>query len=74
MNIPLPILSVIETALNTWLKLDGESLPKCETLAGKIIRLHITGLDLNLFFLPSVSGIQVMGNYPDAALADEQTQ
>ena len=72
MNIPLPVLSAIETALNAWLKLDGESLAKCEALEGKIIRLHITGLDLNLFFLPAVSGIQVMANYPDSALADEQ--
>lgn len=72
MNIPLPVLSAIETALNAWLKLDGESLKKCEPLEGKIIRLHITGLDLNLFFLPAVSGIQVMANYPDSALADEQ--
>jgi len=71
-NIPLPVLSVIETALNAWLKLDGESLCKCEVLEGKIIRLHITGLDLNLFFLPAVSGIQVMANYPDSALANEQ--
>jgi len=65
------ILSVIETALNAWLKLDGESLAKCKALEGKIIRLHITGLDLNLFFLPAVAGIQVMGNYPDSALTDE---
>ena len=71
MKIPIPILSVIETALNAWLKLDGESLKKCEALEGKIIRLHITGLNLNLFFLPAVSGIQVMSNYPDSALADE---
>jgi len=67
-NIPIPILSAIETALNAWLKLDGESLQKCEEIEGKIIRLHITGLDLNLFFLPAVSGIQVMGNYPDKTL------
>ncbi|MEH6455776.1 MAG: SCP2 sterol-binding domain-containing protein [Cocleimonas sp.] len=72
MNIPLPVLSAIETALNAWLKLDGESLAKCEALDGKIIRLHITGLDLNLFFMPAVSGIQVMANYPDSALADDQ--
>lgn len=71
MNIPLPIISAIETALNAWLKLDGESLQKCEALEGKIIRLHITGLDLNLFFFPSVSGIQVMANYPDVALTNE---
>ena len=71
MKIPIPVLSAIETALNAWLKLDGESLQKCEALEGKIIRLHITGLELNLFFLPAVSGIQVMSNYPDRALADE---
>ncbi len=74
MNIPLPLLSAIETALNVWLKLDGESLTKCKAIEGKIIRLHITGLDLNLFFLPAVSGMQVMANYPDIALADNVEQ
>lgn len=74
MNIPLTVLSAIETALNVWLKLDGESLAKCEALDGKIIRLHITGLDLNLFFLPAVSGIQVMANYPDSALTDDESE
>lgn len=72
MKIPISILSAIETALNAWLKLDGESLQKCEALEGKIIRLHITGLDLNLYFLPAVSGIQVMSNYHDSAVADVQ--
>lgn len=66
MIIPTPFLSTIETAINTWLKLDGESLQKFEVLDGKIICLHITGLDLNLYFLPAAAGIQVMGNYPDS--------
>jgi len=70
-KIPIPILSAIETALNAWLKLDGESLQKCEAIEGKIIRLHITGLDLNLFFLPAVSGMQVMGNYPDKSFQND---
>ncbi len=74
MKIPITILSAIETALNAWLKLDGESLKKCETLEGKIIRLHITGLDLNLFFLPAVSGIQVMGNYPYKSFQNDEGQ
>lgn len=64
MNIPLPFLSAIEAAINAWLKLDGEALPRFSELDGKIIRLHITGLDLNLYFLPAASGIQVIGNYP----------
>ncbi len=65
MQIPTPFLSAIETAINAWLKLDNETLPRFASLEGKVIRLHITGLDLNLYFFPSASGIQVQGNYPD---------
>ena len=65
MQIPLPLLSAIETAFNAWLKLDGEALPRFTELDGKIIRFHITGFDLNLYFLPAPSGIQVLGSYPD---------
>ncbi len=65
MQIPLPLLSTIETAFNAWLTLDGEALPRFAELDGKIIRFYITGLDLNLYFLPAASGIQVLGSYPD---------
>ena len=64
MIVPTPLLAGIETAINAWLKLDGEALPRLAELEGKIIRFHITGLEINLFFLPNASGIQVMGNYP----------
>ncbi len=64
MIIPTPFLAAIETAINAWLKLDGEALPRFAELEGKIIRFHVTGLDVNLYFMPSASGIQVMGNYP----------
>ena len=67
MQIPTPFLSAIEVAFNAWLKLDGEALPRFAALDGKIIRFHITGFDLNLYFLPAKSGIQVLGNYPDEA-------
>ena len=64
MQIPTPFISAIELAINTWLKLDSETLSRFNLLDEKIIRLHITGLELNLFFLPSSKGIQVLGNYP----------
>jgi len=69
--LPTPFIAAIETAINAWLKLDGEALPKFSELDGKIIRFHVTGLELNLYFMPSVSGIQVMGNYP--LTVDEDT-
>ena len=65
MQIPVALLASIETAINAWLKLDDETLPRLSRLEGKIICLHITGLDLNLYFLPSQQGIEVLGNYPD---------
>ena len=64
MKLPAPFLSAVETAINAWLRLDDEALPRFAELDGKIIRLHITGFDLNLYFFPSASGIQVLGNYP----------
>ncbi|MCF6191389.1 MAG: SCP2 sterol-binding domain-containing protein [Cocleimonas sp.] len=64
MKIPTPFLSAVETAINAWLKLDDEALPRLAELDGKIIRLHITGLDFNLYFFPSATGIQILGNYP----------
>lgn len=65
MKIPTPFLSAIELAINTWLKLDDNALPQFKEPEGKIIRFHITDLDINLYFLPAASGIQVLGNYPD---------
>ena len=64
MQIPISLLGPIETAINAWLKLDEETLPRFSAIDGKIIRLHITGLDLNMYFLPAPAGIQVLGNYP----------
>ena len=64
MKIPTPFLSAVEAAINAWLKLDDEALPRFAELDGKIICLHIIGLDFNLYFFPSASGIQVLGNYP----------
>jgi len=63
-KIPTPFLSAVETAINAWLSLDDETLPRFAELDDKIIRLHITGLEFNLYFFPSASGIQVLGNYP----------
>jgi len=63
-KIPTPFLSAVETAINAWLKLDDEALPRFAELDSKIIRLHITGLDINLYFFPSATGIQILGNYP----------
>ncbi len=67
MQLPTPLLSLIETAINTWLRLDPEAMPQFYALQDKIIRLHITGLELNLYFFPSAYQVQVLGQYAGKA-------
>lgn len=70
MQIPVALLASIETAFNAWLKLDKEALPRFSQLSGKIICLHLTGLDIHLYFLPSDKGVEVLGNYPEDGEVD----
>ncbi|RTZ66863.1 MAG: Sterol-binding domain protein [Aquificaceae bacterium] len=71
MQLPVAILASIETSLNAWLALDGETLDKFADMQGKVICLHISGLELDLYFLPDKQNIAVMGNYagePDTTI------
>ncbi|MCK5810637.1 MAG: SCP2 sterol-binding domain-containing protein [Cocleimonas sp.] len=71
MQLSTSILAGIETSLNAWLTLDGNTLPKFNNMQGKIICLHIIGLELKLYFLPDQNDIAVMGNYegePDTTI------
>ena len=67
MQLPVLLLSTIETAMNAWLKLDSEAFPQFASMQDKVIRFHITGLELNLFFFPSPQHIQVLGQYAGEA-------
>ncbi len=71
MQLPVLLLSTIETAMNAWLKLDSEALPQFASMQDKVIRFHITGLELNLFFFPGSQHVQVLGQYagePDTTI------
>ncbi len=71
MQLSTTLLATIESALNAWLALDGATLPKFNNMQGKIICLHISGLEVKLFFLPNQDEIAVMGNYtgtPDTTI------
>lgn len=71
MQLSISVLASIETSLNAWLRLDKKTLPKFNNMQGKIICLHIRGLELKLYFLPDKNDIAVMGNYagdPDTTI------
>jgi len=65
------LTAALETAFNAWLKLDGEALPRLQALQGRIIAFHITNPSLQLYFVPTADGVQVMSQYdrePDVTL------
>lgn len=67
MKISPILLSTIEVAIQQWIKLDSRSGKSLEALDDRVICLHITGLDLYLYFLPNHDGMMVLGNYGESA-------
>ncbi len=63
MDIDQVITAGIETALNRYLALDPEGLSRFETLEGRIIALHIRGLDQTLYLFPSSDGFLVLKDF-----------
>jgi ubiquinone biosynthesis protein UbiJ len=69
------LTAALETAFNTWLKLDadthGNALAKLQALQGKLICLHVTNPDLRLFFMPAGDTVRVTTDYaatPDVTI------
>ena len=67
------LASGLELALNTWLRLDPDSLARSAALYGKVIMVELVfttagaaGPRLTFYLLPGADGIQVAATYPDA--------
>lgn len=72
MKLPVLFLALLEQALNTYLRLDGEAFGRTQSMQGKVIALHIESLEWTLYCLPGMDDIQVMGEYggePDAMIS-----
>jgi ubiquinone biosynthesis protein UbiJ len=54
--------ALIESAFNRWMRLDPEAMPRLAPLHGKVIRIQVLGLGLELYLVPGPDGMQV---YPE---------
>lgn len=65
------LTATLETAFNTWLKLDaqthGVALPRLQALQGKLICLDITNPALQVYFLPTADSVRVTTHYDSPA-------
>lgn len=69
------LTATLETAFNTWLKLDaethGNALERLQALQGKLICLHVSNPDVKLYFLPMADKVRVTTEYdaePDVTI------
>ena len=60
MQFPLPATVAIETAINALLKLDDNARAQLHSLQGKIVDLHLQGLELHIYLLLHAHKIEVM--------------
>ena len=63
MTIPVAITAVLETAFNRYIELDPNGRKQLNRLVGKVINIHLTGLDLNLFIIPGTNSVHIMSHY-----------
>lgn len=72
MTPPALFISTLSLALNSYLRLDADTLRGLDTLAGKVIAIELRGLDLTFYLFPHAEGIRIEGTYdtgmPDAVL------
>ncbi len=64
--------AVLETVLNRYIRLDPTALRRLAPLHGKLIRLHIRGVEVDLYLIPAPDGIQLYSQFdgePDCTLS-----
>jgi ubiquinone biosynthesis protein UbiJ len=67
MSTQLALFALLEQALNRYLRLDPDALSRLQPLHGRLIRLHIEGLNLDLYLIPDAHGIQLYPEYEGSA-------
>jgi len=67
MDLNQVISASLESALNQYLSLDSQAMPRFASLEGKIIGIEITGLNKTLSLFPSAAGFLVFTDFDGEA-------
>jgi ubiquinone biosynthesis protein UbiJ len=67
MSLNSTLAGAVDKALNLYIRQDPRALERCAALDGRIIAVHITGLEVSIYFAPGSDGIRVLGEYEGEA-------
>ena len=63
----MAVTAAMETAVNTYLKMDPDSLAQFARFDNKVIAIELQDTGIKLFCLPSAQGISIMSHYQGEA-------
>ena len=71
MKLPMPLLVVMEAAINQYLALDPDTLGRLSRLSGKVVGVELRGMDLNFAVALRADGVQLLQSHeaPDCVLS-----
>ena len=67
MSLPQALCASLEAGFNAWLKLDGEIFSSLASLEGRVIAIHITGINETLYLFPGHDGIMILSDFDGEA-------
>ena len=62
-ELAMAMTASLETAVNTYLRLDPEGSARLDRFSGKVIALQIEGTPLTIYMLPGADGLRLMTHY-----------
>lgn len=63
MSFPDVLIGAFEIAANGLLQQDPNAIRRLDRLSGKIIEIHISGLGISLFMMPTAGALQVVSDW-----------
>lgn len=59
MRLPSALIGALEIGINQYLTGDTRAIERCAELRGRSLAVHLSDLDLELYFLPHAQGLQL---------------
>lgn len=67
MSLPQILISSLEKAFNHYLSLDPQVMPQLAALEGRVIAIHMLGINQTLFVFPGADGVMLFGEFDGEA-------
>ena len=72
MSLPQIFIATLENAINQYLSLDPQGLSRFADLEGRVIAIHVEGINQSVYLFPGADGVMVLAEFdgePDTTIS-----